>query len=186
MMLEFNKGDVLKAEDLQEIVNAVSRVEAALPEVVAPGRRVVGSRAPLAFFNVTAAESDVVAAPSVGSGTLNAGGLVCSVSYGGTIPGKIGRGHAVLPLPAVADYDGVYPMTGAHGQIPIPAYAKAVRDVDGNTWLLSDLVTGGGFAATVAKCTLPDGTELRLTLYTERGGNKLCFGLECGGTYGGS
>lgn len=185
MLKEFRKGDVLAAADLQEIVNAVNQLEAGLPEVVAgKGRHGVGRENP-AFYNVTAADAGGDVTPAVAADKLQSTGMMRSLSYGGSIPGKIVAGQGVLPLPSVADWDEVSAMVDDSGQIPLPVYAKAVKDVEGKTWRLPELATGSGFAATLAKCTLPDGTELRLTLYTERGGNKLCFGLECGGSYSG-
>lgn len=72
-------------------------------------------------------------------------------------------------------------VAGKDGLIPIPVYAKAVRDVDGKVWLLSELSDGTAEgewqAATVARCTLPDGTPLALRVHTQGLGNVLCFEL---------
>jgi hypothetical protein len=99
--------------------------------------------------------------------------------------------EAVLPFAPVADagnaglVTGVQDYDGAElaqeGMLPLPVYAKCVQDVDGNIVQLRDLCEdgnlGGWQAATVAKCTLPDGTLLRLKLHTRRNGDTLVFEL---------
>lgn len=184
MQKEFKKGEALRAEDLNELVQAISEVEAALPSVVAGLPPAKQGRPGMAFYNVKPEEVPLFVNPTLGSGTLNSGGMLQGISYGGQLLGKIVRGHAMLPVPAVGDYDGEYTMVDGGGVIPLPPMVKAVVDVGGQVWPLADLTTGAGLAATVAQCVLPDGTALRLKVHTVRGGTALCFGLECGAGYG--
>lgn len=184
MQKEFKKGEALRAEDLNELVQAISEMEAALPSTCAALPPAKQGRPGVAFYNVKADEVPAFVLPTVGSGTLNSGGMLQGISYGGELLGKIVRGHAVLPVPAVGDYDGEYTMVDGGGVIPLPVMVKAVVDVGGQVWPLADLTTGAGLAATVAQCTLPDGTQLRLKVHTVRGGTALNFALECGAGYG--
>jgi hypothetical protein len=73
----------------------------------------------------------------------------------------------------VADFDGT--MQPNNGNLPLPVYAKNVKDIYNNVWPLSELTGGAWQAATVAKITLPDGTTLSLRLHTERNGDTLVF-----------
>lgn len=100
-------------------------------------------------------------------------------------------GDEAMPFAPLANYDRAGLVTGLrdydgtelpdNGELPLPVYAKCVQDVDGNIIQLRDLCEygnlGGWQAATVAKCTLPDGTTLRLKLHTKRNGDTLVFEL---------
>ncbi len=72
---------------------------------------------------------------------------------------------------------------GENDMHDFPVNIRAVKDVDDNAWPLEDLSRGEWQAATVAKCTLPDGTPLVLKLHTEQGGMVLCFKLIAGTDY---
>lgn len=183
-MKDFKKGERLAAADLQDMANSIARLEAGMSTVMGRGRG-VRAGAPLASYGATEAEVLAAAAEekTPEETALDVPGLVRSVEYEAFLPGgKIVGGEAKVPAPRVWDYEGDY-VAGKDGLIPIPVYAKAVRDVNGKKWLLSELNTGAGLAATVASCTLPDGTTLALQLYTEGLGNVLCFSLVCGGNY---
>lgn len=185
MKKDFKKGDVLEAKDLQDMANSIEELEASVGKVVAGGRGEHGSRPPLAYYNVTEAEVLKTAADETAAAddSMAVDGLVRSVEYEAFLDGgKINAGDVLIPAPRVWDYEGDY-VAGKDGLIPIPVYAKAVRDVSGKKWLLSELTTGAGLAATVASCTLPDGTTLALQVYTEGLGNVLCFSLVCGENY---
>ena len=88
------------------------------------------------------------------------------------------EGNAGL-VAGLQDYDGAE--LAQDGMLPLPVYAKCVQDVDKNIIPLKDLSEEGELgnwqAATVAKCTLPDGTPLRLKLHTKRNGDTLVFEL---------
>ena len=76
------------------------------------------------------------------------------------------------------DYDnGYYPEAATNYIIPLPVYAKRVQDIHGNQYALSELVGEAWQAATLATCTLPDGTTLYLRLRTDRNGDTLIFEL---------
>lgn len=103
----------------------------------------------------------------------------------------------VLPIAPLASPDGAGLVAGLQdydgtelpqdGLLPLPVYAKCVQDVDGNIIQLRDLSQddeqGGWQAATVAKCTMPDGTPLFLKLHTRRNGDTLVFELTTNNEY---
>lgn len=183
MKKEFKKGDMLAAADLQDMANSIEALEASVGKVVAGGRGEHGSRPPLAYYNVTAEEvqksaAEETAEPDDGMGV---DGLVRSVEYEAFLDGgKINGGDIRVPAPRIWDMEGDY-VAGKDGLIPIPVYAKAVRDVNGKVWPFSELTDsteeGEWQAATVARCTLPDGTPLALRVHTQGLGNVLCFEL---------
>ena len=73
----------------------------------------------------------------------------------------------------VRDFDGTE--LPDNGELPLPVYAKQVKDIYNNVWPLSELTGGPWQAANVAKILLPDGTPLFLRLHTERNGDTLIF-----------
>lgn len=97
--------------------------------------------------------------------------------------GKVGRSHAGAAglVTELADYDEV--VLAKKGAFPLPVYAKRVATTDGNVVALSELTGGEWQAATVASCTLPDGTRLALKLHTSRNGDTLHFQLVTGAGY---
>lgn len=72
---------------------------------------------------------------------------------------------------------------GENDMHDFPVNIRAVKDVNEDAWKLEDLSLGAWQAATVARCTLPDGTPLELKLHTEQGGMVLCFKLIAGTDY---
>ena len=94
------------------------------------------------------------------------------------------EGNAGL-IAGLQDYDGAE--LAQDGMLPMPVYAKCVQDVDKNIIPLKDLSEEGELgnwqAATVAKCTLPDGTPLFLKLHTRRNGDTLVFELTTNNEY---
>lgn len=72
---------------------------------------------------------------------------------------------------------------GENDLLDFPVNVRAVRDINNDEWKLEDLSLGEWQAATVAKCTLSDGTPLVLKLHTEQGGMVLCFKLIAGTDY---
>lgn len=73
----------------------------------------------------------------------------------------------------LSDFDGMAQPN--NGELPLPVYAKQVKDIYNNVWPLSELTGGPWQAATVAKIIQPDGTPLFLRLHTERNGDTLIF-----------
>ena len=183
MNKEFKKGDALRAADLQDMANAISACEAGLAQVLPPVGGGKHGQAGLAYYNVRPEEVQECHEAVTGN-TLEAAGTVRKLRY---VPelraGKINAGDAQLPAPSLIDWDGQY-HAGTDGAAVLPVMAKAVRDVAGNEWPLADLSAGAWQAATVASCTLPDGTPLALRVHTTRGGTCLCFELSAGGYYG--
>lgn len=182
MKKDFRAGDRLAAQDLQDMANSIDALEAGMALVVPGGRGAREGRAPLACYKVDAAEvlADVSAEESVTEANLDVPGLLRGIEYGQKA--KINKGRATLPFPAARDWDDTY-TAGADGVVPLPVMAKGVRDADGRVWKLAELITGPEFAATLARCTLPDGTVLELKLHTENGGTVMCFGLTSNGYY---
>ena len=94
-------------------------------------------------------------------------------------------GDEAMPFAPLANHDRAGLVTGLrdydgtelpdNGELPLPVYAKNVKDIYNNVWPLSELTGGAWQAATVAKITLPDGTTLSLRLHTERNGDTLVF-----------
>ena len=94
--------------------------------------------------------------------------------------GKVGRSHAGAAGLAVGLVDWDEVVHGNKGSFPLPVYAKRVATAGGSTVALSELTGGEWQAATVASCTLPDGTRLALKLHTSRNGDTLHFQLVTG------
>lgn len=93
---------------------------------------------------------------------------------------QIGVASPTIPglFAGLQDYDGSYFPDGLKRYVvDLPAYAKRVQDIHGNQYALSELVGGVWQAATIATCTLPDGTNLYLRLRTDRNGDTLIFEL---------
>lgn len=97
--------------------------------------------------------------------------------------GKVGRSHAGAAGLAVGLVDWDEVVHGNKGAFPLPVYAKRVATAGGSTVALSELTGGEWQAATVASCTLPDGTQLALKLHTSRNGDTLHFQLVTGAGY---
>lgn len=109
---------------------------------------------------------------------------------------RINAGEVIIPhavegkpglFTGVADADGEYYPGLREGVMKdcalLPAYAKRVKDIDGNYWQLSELAKGSWQAATLAKCVIQPATDtteekaIYLKLHTERGGDTLVFEL---------
>ncbi len=186
MKKTFEKGQRLEAADLQEIVNSLEALEGSVKKVVAGGRGKRGKVVPLASYNLTSEEAsagvyEVEDEPH--EDDFDVPGLIRSIAYAIDIArGKIKNGAAMLPAPGVYDYDELS-VANLAGRIKLPVMAKGVKDVAGRIWKLAELLTGPEFAATLARCTLPDGTVLELNLHTENGGTIMCFGLTTNGYY---
>lgn len=96
---------------------------------------------------------------------------------------KVGLAHeedAGLTL-GLLDYDALH--AAQDGMLPLPVYAKNVATESGSVIPLSELTGGSWQAATVASCSLPDGTRLALKVYTSRNGDTLHFELSTGTYY---
>lgn len=185
MQKEFKKGAELMAADLQEMADAITALEAGGTEVLLGAGRRSGTPG-MAYYECPASDAQEVPEEDEGD-NLNAAGLVRAVEYEPFLPsGRINAGAVQVPAPRVWDMEGDY-VAGKDGLIPLPVYAKAVRDVNGKVWLLSELTDstddGEWQAATVARCTLPDGTPLALRVHTQGLGNVLCFELSTNAYY---
>lgn len=186
-MVEFKKGEKLKAADLQELANGLQQLEAEMPKMV-EGRQRTVARSPLAYYNCP---PGYVPSISYSGAMLHCAGVVCAVRYNsGAGYGRIAGGVVELPPPA-ARVPGMGMMAysaGEDGVIPMPAMVLQVADVNKKAIDLANLALGEPEsewqAATLARCTLPDGTPLVLKGYTTNEGACLHFVLQCGDDYG--
>jgi hypothetical protein len=96
-------------------------------------------------------------------------------------------GDEAMPFAPLANHDRAGLVTGLrdydgtelpdNGELPLPVYAKRVRDIYNREWSFAELAGEDWQAATVAKTNLPDGTPLFLKLRTGRNGDTLIFEL---------
>lgn len=138
--------------------------------------------------------ADTLNFPGMADNATNTPGLIYAIT-GCTTNDKesfrVDRGNIIIPHAALGkpglftglqDPDGAfYPGLLISGtfqdNVILPIYAKKIKDINGNVYFLSDLKYGSWQAATVAKCTLPDGTTLALKVHTEGEGEIMCFEL---------